>query len=361
VALLEAGYWASENNVRLLYEKHCPVNERRPFGEVFEELTEAFIKKVRLDNGQFVWVDWTHPSCRDMVIDELAKDPGLLHPFLESMSLHGIKLAVSTAGGRKGNRCFPLITGQDCWKLLGKSCLAEAKEGSHLPELLRTLRTAVAEAPDEPSKAEIVRILAPLVEFIRTRWNEGSAVLDDEDVREYCEASLLLQSLPALPDLRKSWEAIHQELEDAIGAAAEGESLDEATIRNWSKFLEVVKENEPRLLRQLVAPSAYNQMMDRLYEASKKELDVEPIIDSSQSLREAAEKYKVFGEALGEVADGLDPATGRWKGLADWFAQSSAELNEKAFELEARAEEEGELAEEHQHEEFDIQALFSDL
>jgi hypothetical protein len=102
-------------------------------------------------------------------------------------------------------------------------------------------------------------------------------------------------------------------------------------------------------------------MMDRLYEASKKELDVEPIIDSSQSLREAAEKYKVFGEALGEVADGLDPATGRWKGLADWFAQSSAELNEKAFELEARAEEEGELAEEHQHEEFDIQALFSDL
>jgi hypothetical protein len=361
VALLEAGYWASENEVRVLYEKHCPVNERRPFGEVFEELTEAFIKKVRLDNGQFVWVDWTHPSCRDMVIDELAKDPGLLHPFLESMSLHGIKLAVSTAGGRKGKRCFPFITSQECWKQLEKSCVAEAKEGSHLPELLRTLRAAVAEAPDEPSKAEIVGILTPLVECVRTRWNERRAVLDDEDIREYCEASLLLQSLPPLPNLRKSWEAIHQELEDAIAAAAEGESLDEATIRNWSKFLEVVKENEPRLLRQLVAPSAYSQTMDRLFEASKKELDVEPITDSSQSLREAAEKYKVFSEALREVADGLDPSTSRWEGLTDRFAQSSAELNDKAYELEARAEEEGELAEEHQHEEFDIQALFSDL
>jgi hypothetical protein len=361
VALLEAGYWASENEIRPLYEKHCPANERRPFGEVFEELTEAFIKKVRLDGGQYIWVDWTHPSCRDMVIDELAKDPGLLHPFLESTSLDGIKLAVSTAGGRKGKRRFPFITSQDCWRLLEKSCLAQAEGGSHLPELLRTLRTAAGEAPDETSKAAIVDIVTLVVERVRARWNEGGAVLDDEDILEYCEASLLLQSLPPLPDLRKSWKAIHQALEDAIGAAEEGESLDAPTIKNWSKFLEAVKENEPRLIRQLVTPSGYGQTMDRLFEVSKKELGVEPITDSSQSLREAAEKYKVFTEGLREVADGLDPEGGRWNALADRFARRSAELNDKAFELEAKMEDEGALAEEHEHEEFDIQALFSDL
>lgn len=44
LSLLEAGHLPRIENVRKLYESHCPVDDRRPFDELIEELSEAFIK-----------------------------------------------------------------------------------------------------------------------------------------------------------------------------------------------------------------------------------------------------------------------------------------------------------------------------
>lgn len=43
-SLLEAGYLPQIERVKQLYEAHCPTEDRRPFDELIEELTEGFIK-----------------------------------------------------------------------------------------------------------------------------------------------------------------------------------------------------------------------------------------------------------------------------------------------------------------------------
>jgi len=44
ISMLELGYYPKPKKVRRLYEAQCPVEARRPFEEVFEELTESFVK-----------------------------------------------------------------------------------------------------------------------------------------------------------------------------------------------------------------------------------------------------------------------------------------------------------------------------
>ena len=54
-------------------------------------------------------VQWIHPSYRDLVIDELSQDQSLRLRFLQMANLEGIKLALSQAGGAKGERHLPLL------------------------------------------------------------------------------------------------------------------------------------------------------------------------------------------------------------------------------------------------------------
>ena len=54
-------------------------------------------------------IDWIHPSCRDLVIEELTSEPTLQAKFVEKMSLQGIKLSVSDSGGVTGERRLPLL------------------------------------------------------------------------------------------------------------------------------------------------------------------------------------------------------------------------------------------------------------
>ena len=73
-----------------------PIECRRAGNEVLDELREAFIK------GD-AEIDWMHPSYRDLVIDELARDAHLQQAFLSSTGLGGIKLAISDTGGASGD------------------------------------------------------------------------------------------------------------------------------------------------------------------------------------------------------------------------------------------------------------------
>ena len=102
ISMLELGYYPKPKKVRRLYEAQCPVEARRPFEEVFEELTESFVKIGQWTPGGERWTDWTHPSYRDLVIEELTQHSQLQLQFLESMSLEGIKLAISDSGGIAG-------------------------------------------------------------------------------------------------------------------------------------------------------------------------------------------------------------------------------------------------------------------
>jgi hypothetical protein len=89
------------------YDAVCPPEAHRPYKHVLNELTVAFIKK---SPGLLAEeVDWIHPSCRDLAIDELAENAADRRRFLANCSETGLALATSLAGGAQGLRRLPLL------------------------------------------------------------------------------------------------------------------------------------------------------------------------------------------------------------------------------------------------------------
>jgi hypothetical protein len=64
-------------------------------------------------------VTWVHPSWRDLVIDHVAADPESRRAFLRATELPGLELALSTGGGKAGERELPLLVDDEDWDALG--------------------------------------------------------------------------------------------------------------------------------------------------------------------------------------------------------------------------------------------------
>src|SRR3954470_4422503 len=64
-------------------------------------------------------VTWVHPSWRDLVISELARDDGLRRRFLRHCRVDGAALALSSGGGSDGDRVRRLLTGDADWDARG--------------------------------------------------------------------------------------------------------------------------------------------------------------------------------------------------------------------------------------------------
>ncbi|HXC36389.1 MAG TPA: hypothetical protein VNV43_10975 [Candidatus Acidoferrales bacterium] len=65
----------------------------------------------------FELIDWIHPSCRDLSIEELAENSDDRHRFLTNCSENGLLLATSIGGGAEGLRHLPLLQTDNDWGL----------------------------------------------------------------------------------------------------------------------------------------------------------------------------------------------------------------------------------------------------
>jgi hypothetical protein len=116
------------NLLKNRYETLCPPEHQRPFEEVLKELTEAFIKKSLVNN----YIDWIHPSCRDLTIEILAGSPCDRQRFLSNCSEAGLFIASSLAGGSEGNRISPLLSTQHDWELFASRAETIIKKHPHV-------------------------------------------------------------------------------------------------------------------------------------------------------------------------------------------------------------------------------------
>jgi Novel STAND NTPase 3 len=154
VALLEAGDNADAATIRASYQRLCPGGAQERFEVVYEELTEAFVKALHVpyrdgkNLKQQELVRWIHPSYRDLLIEELVRNPELHEGFLKSMSLPGIKVAVSGERVASGEGGLRLVGSPRSWQLLKERCLRLAREGtvSEVRELLDVVVNASEEA-----------------------------------------------------------------------------------------------------------------------------------------------------------------------------------------------------------------------
>lgn len=246
-------------------------------------------------------IDWIHPSCRDLVIEELATQPELRSKFLGSMSLQGIKLAISDSGGATGNRQLPLMNHPSTWEVLEKRCLelANSRSNSEVTDLLTALTSAATNTADPARKDSLCKVIAAACATIATKWNKELAVLEADHLSAYSEASILVRPFPPIPNLETSWKTHLESMRSALADAENGAYLEPEPIREWIKFMTVVNNNEPRFLRAMGFPTKQTAEITRLVTEVDSEMGTIVSFDST-------DEYDSEIERLSSIKDGLD-------------------------------------------------------
>jgi hypothetical protein len=328
-------------------------------------------------------IDWVHPSCRDLVIEELSTQPDLQTTFLQSMSLQGIKLAISDSGGATGERQLPLMNHDGDWDILKERCLhiVRSNPQGQITDLLTVLVSAMTNTSDLSRKEHLYRTISSVCQAIAERWNREAVRLQTDDLLAYCEASLLVTPFIPIPNLEASW-AMHLENARTAMDDAENYPLSEEPIRNWVKFMTAIDNNEPRFLRAKGFPIKMMADISRLITIIDSEIHGIISSESAEDYDAEAERLESIKEAFDSLAklfpwdveekvyDEFDPRaippdiarirkqlitySGRMRRRIDSLKESSAQLTPPEPDYDGEGHRGGDDF-------FDIDGLFSDL
>jgi hypothetical protein len=360
VSLLEAGRWSEKDTLFRLYREHGPQEIQTAPEDVLDELRESFLKPTDRPGV----IDWTHPSYRDLVIEELATDLSLRNGFLGTMTLPGIKLAISDAGGATGSRRLPLMTGPESWTALRRRCQAIVREAATaaLTELLTAFTSAVEAEDDAQARGSLLSVLAEVCEGARARWNESGEALGCAAIAAYRDASLLIDPLPPMPDLRPSWEA-REESVMALLQAREPLLCNLGVLEDWATTVSAVVETEPRMLRQLGFPEASQEVLEGVVSAVLEESEDAGQSDDYDHVMSDVEDLRKVRKTLQSLCEAVSGTP-----TAQRLREAVHQLESRAERLESEAEEMRPPEQEYDREsyakpaaDFDVEALFADL
>jgi hypothetical protein len=382
IALLESDARREVSSLQPVYELHCPSDVRRPFQDVLDELTEAFVKTGKggyffsasqnrwVDlNSSDIWVDWTHPSCRDLVIEELVADPVLLMRFVRLMSLQGIKLAISDSGGTSGQRTLPLMTSPETWQRLSERCVDLAKErpASEVADLLSALQNAASQTSDTVTKDRLVRIIGEVCKVASDSWDESETAMSARELAAYCDASKLASPLPRLPRLEASWCAADERFVNGLEQSEQSNALIDVDdwLNEWIQLLSVIRRNEPRLWEVIATGDGFSERIGRLVEVTRADLEAESSFDYREQFEEEAQRLNSLADMLGDLPAIAPPAVETLSTLSEELRARAAYLEEEASEAERanrdQEEDDDGYREAAVTDAFSIDALFSDL
>jgi hypothetical protein len=304
------------------YRRLCPENQQEPFDDVIDQLTDSFIKRIGPDNPvaeiprHSELLTWTHPSYRDLVIDELGHDPTFSNRFLSCTTLSGITLAVSSGGGKRGERQLPFLTSERAWQLLAERCgnLAAKVDLRELPDFLETLSSAIVETSEAEPQEYLRRVTSDVCEILKSRWNESGRALSAEELDAYDKATVLLAPLTPAPSLFVSWASATKKFLEEIKWSKETEYFWPDEVKNLIGLAKSIAKIEPRFLRQSSFPENYRTNFEEVLELARMEAERTFSADDPEHLRTdfyrlsavrdiVAEIYKI----LPDLAKGREP------------------------------------------------------
>jgi hypothetical protein len=318
------------------YRQQYDKGEVKPEG-VLEELIEAFI---RIKDPTQRYVEWIHPSYRDLVIEQLRDGGSLKAEFMNRMHVAGIKLALSDAGGAKGKLRFPLLTSGADWEILNTRSL----HVSHTCgiEDSSALLTSVTEALDSSigqERAALQGVLKSICRVLRNRWDTDQVELDASIIDAYIAATERTSPMEPMPPLQTSWEASLQRLRAQLGDEDLDFLFEPEALEEFMSVIKSIQSSEPRLLHRLNFPTCISCDIEMLLKRVDSELDA----DRSYLENEGYDSETDASFGLASALDRLLTLASEFGGL---LKASSAKLTyhgnscrEKHFELKSKEEE----------------------
>lgn len=152
-------------------------------------------------------VAWVHPSWRDLVISQLARDDAARRRFLGRCGVHGIVLALSTAGGAAGQVRLPLLTEDEDWDAMTDrvyELLAELEPGE-LVALLAALGAAIDDLGSESAGREARALATTTLTRTAALWKAAGRPIGLNQLAAWLSLGRRLKPRPALPDLDVTW------------------------------------------------------------------------------------------------------------------------------------------------------------
>jgi hypothetical protein len=262
-----------------------------------------------------------HPSYRDLVIDVISSDAELQWEFLEHTNLSGIKIALSTAGGRFGEREMPLLTTEKSKRILIETCkrIAMQEEIENTIEILE-VAVSMRDGTHDEFKEEVTR----------TVWQALKDRMEKNENREMVYLHRYIKKIASIHERMRGYDLpgldVTSEWDEAIEEAIEcnrGEYLIDGDV--LSRYAE--------LTRYLSVFSA-EEMRKEERVGKRKELTkiIEDVVDweiNSETSATTAKEYTEEAERLEEISSSM--AT-----IAN--ATKETEFEIMAREIEGKAE-----------------------
>jgi hypothetical protein len=235
--------------------RHSPGGVAHPVHEIVDLLADHFLRPVHPDS-----VSWVHPSWRDLVIEELAADAAARRSFLAGCGIHGVVLALSTAGGAVGERSLPLLVADADWDALAERLTALVPE-LHPPEvtmLLTALDEARLVAADEGDAlaSEVLRRLA------RT-WDCSCKPVPVALLASWFELAAKVREPPRPPSPAPAWF-------DLVPCGAIDIAEDALAFDDWTALAQLLAEHAPETLTAFGFPDKQRLAMLQFVRAAQR-------------------------------------------------------------------------------------------
>ncbi len=377
--LVEGGWYVLPTRLAGTYERYHPCESEGAFPNVLSELEGSFVKVLGPPEVP-EWLEWMHPSYGDVVLEELADKPELRSRFLRTGTLGGVKFALRYAGSLR----HPVVSSDEEWELLRTRVVSAVDEASvsQITDLLDTVSQDVGwtyECEDEAERNKrnkLCDVVISLCDAARKKWDRTQTALTPAALSAYCWARGVLpypRRLPRLPELSQSWEGVREDFAKHLAKWEQDSLVDPDFLNEWVSFHRTLRDNDPSFLRHVGFPYTLRVEIQRLVEIVEGESDQYIDWDSADEIRNEAERQESLAKALRQLAGLLEEEvpreslrhlgteSSRLTKLADKLDASSAELDQQTAEKEPEEARAPEKRTKRGRDEFDIEALFSDL
>ncbi|HUG12137.1 MAG TPA: hypothetical protein VMM36_14050 [Opitutaceae bacterium] len=353
---------AKPDDIRGSFERFCPQDKHRPFDEVLAEVTQAFVR--RDEWKQWLTIDWIHPSCRDLAIEELASAPSDRRRFLSACSEGGLLLAISVAGGR-GERNVPLLLDDADWEAFAESADTTMQESPFFASALYSSFTALEkiDSPTQNTTQAVERLSSLFTQrFLPSLSRALRAKAFDHPIS--LEVFVRISEKLGVPvdlDLTESWAACER-----TAVQWEQSNLspweDDTALSEVTAFISAVREHLVTSFEFAARSGALERILSAITSRATREADADHTFDEMDD-----DDASSAGRTLEEMSDDLKTLSdleGIPHGYAESLRTAASGFDYLVVELNDRVPSEPDESSgrpESDDREIDIDALFIDL
>lgn len=342
IALLDCDDPADIGDLGATYDSLYQETSEEAFIDLVEDLDGSFLSLMQnLFTSSGRTVSWIHPSYRDIVIDELARDLASQAQFLSRASVIGVNLALSEAGGEEGTRVRPLLGSLSNWERLHSRCraLAEVAGESSVRDLLAVLNMA---SSSTRAKERANPILLSVYEGFLHRVLTDRIALDVATLEVLWQAAWILGASDRFPRLRKAWISSAREL------LSDG-SLCHLTVRDLEKYhgmCDLIRKRDPVLWASPSFSRRHERVIAVVLAALEDESEYQEDCEESYEYQDLSERFEGLAEYMQSSSADWPAKKSRVQELCERLGYMSGFYNERMSEKEAEEEKRQRIAHE---------------